>query len=325
MNTKALEYFLVAASEMNMTRAAERLFISQQALSEQIRRLESELKTELFFRGRKLVLTHSGKYLVEAATQILALERQVKNRFGDIEGAMSGEFVFGLSYTRGRLILPRILPILERLYPNLTVKVEIEPVHVMEKLLLNGSVDIALGFEDLFKSPNIDKTLISNETMYLIVHHRLLMRLFGNKANDVAKELYKQADLRLFNNQKFLLWRQYNFLRKISDDLLKESAIIYETRITESNADILMLLAQQDLGISFLPHMLLVMQGDCFRYNGDDTLHAFPFNKQSGDIRVVVAHLNDRYTAHFSSILADIIKSEYRKSTELFQAQKRLY
>ena len=160
MNTRSLEYFLIVAEELNMTRAAERLFISQQALSEQIRKLESELNIELFSRGHGLTLTYSGRHFIETATQILSLERQLKNRIDDIHGVGYGELVFGLSYTRGRLILPRIFPVLESNYPNLNIKVVIEPVHTMEKLLLSGAVDIAMGFEDLFESPRVTKILI---------------------------------------------------------------------------------------------------------------------------------------------------------------------
>jgi DNA-binding transcriptional LysR family regulator len=79
MNTKNLYYFLVVAEELNMTRAAERLYISQQALSEQIRKLEDELKAELFTRGHSLSLTYAGRHMVDTATQMLSLERQIKN------------------------------------------------------------------------------------------------------------------------------------------------------------------------------------------------------------------------------------------------------
>ena len=59
MNLRSLEYFLVVTEEMNFTRAAERLFITQQALSSHIQRLEAEYDAELFHR--KPVLAQIGR------------------------------------------------------------------------------------------------------------------------------------------------------------------------------------------------------------------------------------------------------------------------
>src|SRR5699024_5857322 len=70
MNFLHLKYFLLVAEELNITRAAERLFISQQSLSNHISNMEKELDVKLFTRSPKLSLTYAGDLLVETATQI---------------------------------------------------------------------------------------------------------------------------------------------------------------------------------------------------------------------------------------------------------------
>ena len=65
MNFLHLKYFLMVAEELNITRAAERLYISQQSLSNHISNMERELDVKLFTRSPKLSLTYAGGLLVE--------------------------------------------------------------------------------------------------------------------------------------------------------------------------------------------------------------------------------------------------------------------
>lgn len=64
LNIKSIEYFLITAEELNFTRAAERLYISQQALSSHIKRLEEEYHVQLFARKPSLHLTPEGEQMV---------------------------------------------------------------------------------------------------------------------------------------------------------------------------------------------------------------------------------------------------------------------
>ena len=83
MNFLHLKYFLLVAEELNITRAAERLYISQQSLSNHISNMEKELDVKLFTRSPKLSLTYAGDLLVETATQILDLHSQYLAKVGD--------------------------------------------------------------------------------------------------------------------------------------------------------------------------------------------------------------------------------------------------
>ena len=74
MDLRSLHYFTVVAEELNITRAAERLNMSQPPLSSQIKGLEEELGVQLFIRGkRRLTITDAGAQLYRRAKQILEL------------------------------------------------------------------------------------------------------------------------------------------------------------------------------------------------------------------------------------------------------------
>lgn len=94
MDIKSLKYFVTVAEELNITKAAEKLHMSQPPLSAQIKGLEEELDTELFIRGkRRLQLTESGQTLYRKAKEILSL---TENTLADIR--MMGKGMRGTIY-----------------------------------------------------------------------------------------------------------------------------------------------------------------------------------------------------------------------------------
>ena len=78
MNFQNMEYFLAVAKEGNITRAAQKLRISQQALSNTISRMEAELKCQLFDRKQGLTLTYAGRRYRDAVQKMLDLNRQTE-------------------------------------------------------------------------------------------------------------------------------------------------------------------------------------------------------------------------------------------------------
>ena len=97
MDIRTLSYFVTVAEELNITRAAVKLCISQPPLSAQIHSLEKELNTTLFIRGkRSLQLTESGKLLYHHAKEILLLANKAKNEVKAMNDSLSGTIYMGL-------------------------------------------------------------------------------------------------------------------------------------------------------------------------------------------------------------------------------------
>lgn len=97
MELRTLQYFVTVAEELNITRAAEKLHMSQPPLSAQIKNLESELDTVLFIRGkRRLKLTESGQLLYRRAKDILSLAERTRSEVLAMGEGMRGTISIGL-------------------------------------------------------------------------------------------------------------------------------------------------------------------------------------------------------------------------------------
>lgn len=97
MDLRTLQYFVTVAEELNITRAAEKLHMSQPPLSAQIKSLERELDTELFIRGkRRLKLTESGQLLYRRAKEIIKLTDKTKSEILSMGEGMRGTIALGL-------------------------------------------------------------------------------------------------------------------------------------------------------------------------------------------------------------------------------------
>ena len=96
MDLRGLHYFSVVAEELNFTRAAQRLCMSQPPLSNQIKALEEELGTPLFLRGgRTLQLTEAGKVLYRRASQLLDLAERTQEEVSSLAMGLSGMLCLG--------------------------------------------------------------------------------------------------------------------------------------------------------------------------------------------------------------------------------------
>ncbi len=109
MHLRDLRYFVAVAEYLHFTRAAEALFISQPALSKQIRALESELRTVLFERDRREVrLTPAGAALLPHARAIVEAWRQAEQTVATAAAEQAATLVVGMSTGPGRGVLPAV-------------------------------------------------------------------------------------------------------------------------------------------------------------------------------------------------------------------------
>ena len=119
MELRVLKYFLTAAQEKNITKAAEILHITQPTLSRQLMELEEELNAKLFIRGKRdITLTNSGLFLKERAEEILELSEKTKNDFLNNENMIKGIISIGCVEAECMEEFVDTIKIFQNKYPN---------------------------------------------------------------------------------------------------------------------------------------------------------------------------------------------------------------
>lgn len=166
MNLQQLKSFLAVARKRNYTRAAEELFLTQSAVSQQIRQLEQDLNLKLFEQiGKKVHLTEAGKILENEATRILAQVRQTHEIMEDLSGLKRGKIRIGASTTPGVYLLPRILGTFRNAHPGVETNLVIDNTLNIEKRILCNDLDLAfvgrrLNRKDLIEKPFLEDHLV---------------------------------------------------------------------------------------------------------------------------------------------------------------------
>ena len=151
MNHNHLHIFLAVAEEGSISRGAERLYISQPAVSKQIGEFEANLHVKLFERHPKGVrLTDAGDLLLGYARRLAALEREAESALAELEGLERGSLTLGASLTIGAYLMPELLAQYRRHYPKITLTLEIGNTEAIQRMLREGRLDLALteGFAD---------------------------------------------------------------------------------------------------------------------------------------------------------------------------------
>ncbi|WP_308558159.1 LysR family transcriptional regulator [uncultured Lactobacillus sp.] len=144
MELRVLNYFVATAQELNMTKAAQKLLVSQPALSRQIADLEDELGVKLFNRQpRHLTLTPSGQYLLEQAKEILALTAKTKSNLQS-SAVISGDLTIAAGESIGMQRIMNIVSDIIQDYPTVKIHILSGDYEFAEKKLNIGTVDFAV-------------------------------------------------------------------------------------------------------------------------------------------------------------------------------------
>ncbi len=254
MNFDSLDYFIVLARERNFTHAAEALHITQQSLSSHISNLERELRCPLVVRRTPLELTFAGRTFLRYAESIRETKQALQRELCDISENQRGELRIGIAYTRGRAIMPRLIPAFQREYPNVEILLREDSNDALQKLLLEGGIDLAVAAFPRALSDIVLEDYYT-EDVVLCLSDPLLKRcgidLSAHRAEIAA------GDLHALRACPFVLGSAEDIGGRIGRALLRSSGFTPLSRAASENVETLLALCVQGVGACFCPSNLL--------------------------------------------------------------------
>ena len=172
MTLNELRYIVAVAQEKNFGRAAQRCFISQPALSVAIQKLEEELQTQLFERGKsEITVTPVGERIVEQAHKVLEEAARIRDIAQAGRNQLAGVFRLGAIYTVAPYLLPDLVPALNALAPDMPLEIEENITEQLEAALKTGRIDAAI-IALPFQPPGIATEFLYEEPFQVVVPQR---------------------------------------------------------------------------------------------------------------------------------------------------------
>jgi len=170
MDTRLLQAFVLLAETRNYRAAAQRLFITQPALTKQIKTLESTLGLTLFTRGRLGAhLTHPGELLLEKARGLITQAAALSDYAHDVAKGTTGKLHIGFGIS-GIAIMPALVARFRIAYPD--VVVSLEDISSMQQTAQLLSGQLQLAFMRLPAEPPLTGRKLVRETLVLAVKSR---------------------------------------------------------------------------------------------------------------------------------------------------------
>lgn len=245
MSVDALHVFTTVVEQKNFSKAAEVLYISQPAVSMQIRNLENELGSKLILRSSKnLTLTQSGEILYTKAKQILTLYEEAKHEINHLKDEVSGTLKIGASFTIGEYVLPAILGEYTSQYPNVDIDVSIANTEEILSDVRNG---LTLGLvEGDVAGNDLTLTPFITDEMVLIVPN----------SHPLAKQrlIRDSEDLQ---NQTWILREPGSGTRAYTDALIQDFGLKVNRTLVFSSSQGVKEAVINGLGISLVSQLII--------------------------------------------------------------------
>lgn len=249
--TNQYRYFIIAAEEQNLKRAADRAFISPQGMSNAIKQLESELGVVLFNRIPKLTLTPEGEILLRAAKEILTVEENMIRQFADSQQSYPLQINMGIQSCCQSYLVSLIVPKFLKKYPLAKLNVVCDFSDKLEKAVADGSLDFFVGDGEAAHE-NLCSTPLIEEKLYLIVSQNLLKNHFGDQWQE---KLHPETGRYNYLDFIYLPLIQYPAPSRLGDRITKYAenhGCLLNTVFESNDASIFPMLCHNDLGAAII-------------------------------------------------------------------------
>lgn len=300
MDLTSLYYFSELAKDLHMTRTANRLFISQQTLSNHIQRLEDYYGTKLFHRKPALSLTTAGEFVLGFADVVNKEQVNLKDILSDIARQERGVLRFGASNLRLNMCLPAILPQFSSRYPNVDIRITDAVTKQLEPLVLDGTLDFAITLNGE-EHPKLVTHELMDDQVYLCVADNLLQDCYGAETQALKDRSIRGVNIKDFAKLPFCIFE--NRMGRQINQCFEGANIVPRAYITSTYTQIGTTICFQRLAACFLSQTSLVGQ----QKDIPADINIFPLHHKGQPLtqRLSLIRMKDRYLSHYSKFFLE--------------------
>lgn len=248
MTITQLEYVVAVATFKSFVAAAEKCFVTQPTLSMQIHKLEEELNVKIFDRNKHpIALTEIGTEIVNQAKIVLSENQKIFELVNKSHGKLSGTFTMAIIPTLAPFIVPQLLDLHTKQYPDLKLIIkEMQTEEIIQKLF-NYEIDGAL----------LSTPLENNGIKEYPLFYESLVAYFGKNEKALKKRLISPMDIDL---EKIWILNEGNCLRNqvldLCSDFIKEKQKNKSYSYESSNVDTLRRMVDKNGGVTIIPEFV---------------------------------------------------------------------
>jgi DNA-binding transcriptional LysR family regulator len=251
MDINKYSYIMMVAQTRNITRAAQRLHISQPALTKAIRKMEEETGLPLFERDKKnpIRLTYAGERYLEEAKKILQIHRSLEEELREIAAGVKGKIEMGIPVETAATWLPHILPPFLERYPDVEIQIHEGNSASFERSMLKGTLDFCI-YTLPVRSPELDYDIVNENPIFLVSSPRhLFARDIDLAANGPADPHYLVPQR--LNGEKLLTLTSSQGMYRIAMQILERHNVQVKIALQLTSNYTISSLAAAGLGLAF--------------------------------------------------------------------------
>lgn len=319
MNQTDLFYFCLLVEEQSFTKASQKLYISQQALSSRIARLEKRYKVTLIKRENPLRLTEAGKVFYDAAQQILGTLDRCDRVIQEIADSTKGSLSVGIPVSRGTIMLPKLCTEFHRNYPLIHLEIyEGATTAQVEEMLRAGKLDLSIGYLPS-DTTNIISHLLYVEEYELAIPMSLMWEAFSPRQ---YKEIFSEPQpLSRFAHLPFIIQDTSTKAGENFRKMCQEAGFTPHTVLNTSNILTQINICEAGMGACVAPSTFLHGRDCCTTYEEAQREQAETCQKLAlirlktniGTTHLSVNHLKNGILTQAGKEFIQLAESLYRK------------
>ena len=250
MDLRQMHYIQKIADEQNITRAAEKLYITRSALNYCLLNIEEELGFPIFKRlSNRLVPTHEGQLFLDHVEKILLNCHEMEHTMAAFRDSANQQIAIGLTLNGGQRMFEHIFPDFHRKYPNITVHLAEGNTRQLTSALLKGEIDFAF-YGDVPSDPQLDyvQAIPTSELMLAVSKDQPVLDRLG-----LRDRIGEVIDLAQLKDEQFVIMNRNSYMHNKSLSCFLEAGIPPKVMMECSSISTPLRFAEEGIALIFMP------------------------------------------------------------------------